>query len=119
MMSGSSDLDSDRYHRSNHTRNIAMSKTTLSQLALAAAVAGALGLAASPVFAAEEGKDKCYGVAKAGENDCASAAGTHSCAGHAAASLDGQDWKYVAKGTCEKLGGQLKPFKGQGKPASS
>ena len=97
-----------------------MIKTTaFNQLALAAAVAGALSLAASPVFAGGEGKEKCYGVAKAGENDCASAAGTHYCAGTATTSLDGQDWKYAAKGTCEKMGGQLKPFKGQGKPASS
>lgn len=96
-----------------------MTKTVFNQLALAAAVASALSLATGPAFAAGEGKDKCYGVAKAGENDCASAAGTHSCAGHTTANYDGQDWKYVAKGTCEEMGGQLKPFKGQGKPASS
>ncbi len=96
-----------------------MTKTNLNQFALAAAIAGALSLATSPSFAAEESKDKCYGTAKAGENDCASAAGIHSCAGQATANLDGQDWKYVAKGTCEKMGGQLKPFKGQGKPTSS
>ncbi len=96
-----------------------MTKTAFNQFVLAAAVAGALGLAASPVLAAEEGKDKCYGIAKAGENDCASTAGTHSCAGNATANYDGQDWKYAAKGTCEKLGGQLKPFKGQGTPAKS
>lgn len=96
-----------------------MTKNALNQLALAAAVASALGLTATPAVAGEEGKDKCYGAAKAGENDCASAAGTHSCAGHATANHDGQDWKYVAKGTCEKMGGQMKPFKGQSKPASS
>ncbi|HRD65790.1 MAG TPA: DUF2282 domain-containing protein [Candidatus Competibacter sp.] len=96
-----------------------MTKTAFNQLALATAVAGALSLVASPAFAASEGKDKCYGVAKAGENDCASAAGTHSCAGNATANYDGQDWKYVAKGTCEEMGGHLKPFKGQGKPASN
>ncbi len=96
-----------------------MTQNAFNQFALAAAVASALGLAAAPAFAGEEGKDKCYGVAKAGENDCASAAGTHSCAGNAKANYDGQDWKYVAKGTCEKVGGQMKPFKGQGKPTSS
>ena len=89
------------------------------QVALAAAVAGALGLVAQPALAAKDAKEKCYGVAKAGENDCASAAGTHSCAGSATASYDGQEWKYVAKGTCEQVGGQTKPFEGQGKPASS
>ena len=96
-----------------------MTKTAFNQFTLAAAVAGALSLAATPALAAKDNKDQCYGVAKAGENDCASAAGTHDCGGKATANYDGQDWKYVAKGTCEKMGGQLKAFKGQGKPASS
>jgi len=96
-----------------------MVKTAFNQLALAAAVAGALGLAASPAFAAKDGKEKCYGIAKASENDCASAAGTHQCSGQATTDYDGQDWKYAAKGTCDQLGGKLEPFKGQGKPASS
>ncbi|MCB1920758.1 MAG: DUF2282 domain-containing protein [Candidatus Competibacteraceae bacterium] len=96
-----------------------MVKTAINQFALAAAVASALGLAASPAFAAEEGKEKCYGVAKAGENDCASAAGTHACSGHSTADYDGQDWKYAVKGTCEKMGGKLEAFKGMGKPAKS
>ncbi|MCP5159268.1 MAG: DUF2282 domain-containing protein [Gammaproteobacteria bacterium] len=94
-----------------------MVKTAFNQIALAAAVAGALGLAASPVFAAEGGKEKCYGVSKAGENDCASAAGTHACSGQSASDYDGQDWKYAAKGTCEQMGGKLEAFKGMGKPA--
>ncbi|MBK7543514.1 MAG: DUF2282 domain-containing protein [Candidatus Competibacteraceae bacterium] len=96
-----------------------MTKTALNHLTLAAAVAGALSMVASPAFAAKENQDKCYGIAKAGENDCASAAGTHDCSGHSKTSYDGQEWKYVAKGTCEKMGGQMKAFKGQGKPASS
>lgn len=96
-----------------------MVKNAFNQFALAAAIAGAMGLAASPVFAAEGGKEKCYGISKAGENDCANAAGTHSCAGNSTVNYDGQDWKYAAKGTCEKLGGKSAPFKGQGIPKSS
>lgn len=96
-----------------------MTKAAINQLTLATAIASALCLTASPAVAASESKDKCYGIAKAGENDCASAAGTHSCAGNATTNYDGQDWKYVAKGTCEKMGGQAKAFKGQGKPASN
>lgn len=96
-----------------------MVKNSISPLALAAAVTAALGLATSPVFAAGEGKDKCYGIAKAGENDCGNAAGTHACSGHATVNYDGGEWKYVAKGTCEKLGGKMEPFKGQGAPAKS
>ncbi|MDG4553152.1 MAG: DUF2282 domain-containing protein [Candidatus Competibacter sp.] len=96
-----------------------MVKNAFNQFALAAAVAGALGLAASPAFAAGEGKEKCFGIAKAGENDCANSAGTHSCAGHSTVDYDGQDWKYAAKGSCEKMGGKLESFKGKGTPAKS
>ena len=63
--------------------------------------------------AADGAKDKCYGVAKAGHNDCANAAGTHSCAGQAKVSNAGDDWNYVAKGTCEKMGGKMTPTKGE------
>ncbi len=87
-------------------------------LSLAAAVAGAVSLAAvaatTPAVAASG--VKCWGVAKAGENDCANAAKTHSCAGQSKASYSGQDWKNVAsKAECAKMGGKLEPFKGKGK----
>ena len=81
------------------------------QATIHAAVAGlfALGLAASasaagPV-APDAGKDKCYGIAKAGQNDCAS--GKHACAGQSTVDKDPLSWKYVARGTCEKVGGKL------------
>ncbi len=47
-------------------------------------------------------------MAKAGANDCAAADGSHSCAGQSKKDNDGQDWKYVAKGTCDKMGGSTK-----------
>jgi len=56
--------------------------------------------------AADDGKEKCYGVAKAGKNDCAPASGAHSCAGQAKKDNDPGDWKFVAKGTCDKMGGK-------------
>lgn len=65
----------------------------------------ALGLSAAPAHAQGEAKEKCYGIAKAGQNDCANLAGTHSCAGQAKSDRDPGDWKYVAKGTCKQLGG--------------
>jgi len=43
---------------------------------------------------------------KAGKNDCASASGSHSCAGQAKKDHDAGDWSYVAKGTCDKAGGK-------------
>ena len=70
-------------------------------------IAAALtGLAVAPVASAAGDKEKCYGIAKAGQNDCASPDGTHSCAGQSKADKAADEWKYVAKGTCEKEGGK-------------
>ena len=52
-------------------------------------------------------KEKCYGIAKAGQNDCGTA--KHTCAGKSTKDNAPDEWKYVAKGTCEKLGGQTTP----------
>ncbi|BBO28909.1 Uncharacterized membrane protein [Marisediminitalea aggregata] len=73
----------------------------------AAALAMALATAVSaPAQAA--GKEKCYGISAAGQNDCGNLAGTHSCAGQSTVDNDPGEWKLVAKGTCESLGGMLK-----------
>jgi uncharacterized membrane protein len=50
-------------------------------------------------------KEKCYGISKAGQNDCANTAGTHSCAGQSKADNSPEDWKYVAAGTCKEMKG--------------
>jgi uncharacterized membrane protein len=50
-------------------------------------------------------KEKCYGVAKAGANDCANLSGSHSCAGQNKNAMAPDEWNYVAKGSCAKLGG--------------
>lgn len=60
---------------------------------------------------AEGGREKCYGIAKAGQNDCGTA--THACAGLAKKDNATDEWKYVPKGTCTKLGGKLKPSAGK------
>ncbi|WP_375596677.1 DUF2282 domain-containing protein [Algihabitans albus] len=79
-------------------------------LALAGAVAVS-GLAMTPV--AEAAGTKCYGIAKAGENDCANAAGTHSCAGQSTVDYHGGDWKAKASAeACLEAGGQVEPFEG-------
>lgn len=54
---------------------------------------------------AADGKEKCYGVAKKGQNDCGTA--KHSCSNEAAADNLPEEWKFVAKGTCEQIGGKL------------
>ncbi len=84
-----------------------MSKTLkLSALALASAAA-TLALS-DDAHAGKKDKEKCYGVVKAGQNDCGNKSGTHSCAGHATVDGDPGEWLLLPKGTCEKLvGGSL------------
>ena len=78
----------------------------MNQNALVAAAAASLLstlLVAAPATAQD--KEKCYGIAKAGQNDCANLAGTHSCAGQSKVDMDKGEWKYVAKGTCKSMKG--------------
>lgn len=70
-----------------------------------AATAATAGSAAAAASASAE-KEKCFGIAKAGQNDCAAANGAHSCAGQSKTDNGAAEWKYVAKGTCEKAGGK-------------
>lgn len=78
-------------------------------IAIAAAVGSLLALGQGPAYAGDKAKEKCYGVAKAGKNDCA--ANNHSCAGQSKVDNDPSEWKYVPQGECEKMGGSLKPAK--------
>jgi len=78
---------------------------------LTSAVAGMIALGLAHNAPAEEGKDKCYGIAKAGQNDCGTA--MHTCAGQAKKDNAPDEWKYVPKGTCEKAGGKTKPPAGK------
>jgi uncharacterized membrane protein len=64
----------------------------------------ALGLAGQAA-AQDKDKEKCYGIAKAGQNDCANVSGSHSCAGQSKVDNDPGEWKYVAKGTCKSMKG--------------
>lgn len=92
-----------------------MAKFTLSHAGLLAAVLGAATAAQAAEMStggAPAGKEKCWGVAKKGENACAAANGSHGCAGAAKVDYDGQEYKDVPKGTCEILKGSLKPFEG-------
>ena len=72
---------------------------------IAAAAASLMSLAMVSVPAAAQEKEKCFGIAKAGQNDCASISGAHSCAGQSKVDLDKGEWKYVAKGTCKDMKG--------------
>lgn len=66
-------------------------------LAISAGIAA--GLAATPAAAQKQPMEKCYGIAKAGQNDCAAGPGT-SCAGTSTRDYQGNAWKLVPKGTC-------------------
>ncbi len=66
-----------------------------------------LGLASGNAMAADKKvqMEKCFGIAKAGKNDCSSNKSAHSCAGQATKSNDPMDFIAVPKGTCEKIAG--------------
>lgn len=86
-----------------------MDKKALLGSAVAAAFTVAAGSAAfvAPAHAQEVKTEKCYGISKAGQNDCAAGPGT-SCKG--TSTKDGQDnaWMLVVAGTCEKIVGGSK-----------
>lgn len=87
-------------------------------IAVTGAITAALFLASAGALAGDDKSksdkskpEKCYGVAKAGKNDCAAGPGT-SCAGSSKTDAQGDAWTYVLAGTCEKLvGGSLTPKK--------
>ncbi|MES2677592.1 MAG: DUF2282 domain-containing protein [Pseudomonadota bacterium] len=62
-----------------------------------------IAIASTPALADNAKMEKCYGVVKAGKNDCATKKGTHSCAG--SAKIDGakDEWVLLPKGTCERI----------------
>ncbi len=76
---------------------------------ICAALAGIIGTGLSAQAAGD--KEKCYGIAKAGKNDCKSADGAHSCQGQATTDNSPNEWKFVAKGECVKMQGSLEPVK--------
>lgn len=86
-----------------------MSKKSIFLKSLAvAAVASTVVLSTQNEAEAKKDLEKCYGIVKAGKNDCG--ANGHSCAGHAAKDNDPNEWLLMPKGLCERLtGGSLKP----------
>jgi uncharacterized membrane protein len=77
----------------------------LKTIAIASAVGSQLALGSVSASAEDAAKEKCFGVAEKGKNDCGTA--KHSCAGQAETDKAPDEWKYVPKGECEKLGGKL------------
>lgn len=89
-----------------------------SAAALAMAAGAAFTLVSTAALAQDGAKEKCYGVALKGKNDCKAGPGT-SCAGSSRVDYQGNAWSFVPKGTCESLAsptsptgkGQLREFK--------
>ena len=80
-----------------------MKTPTMAALAGAALTSlAAAGVAMTPAEAAKPAMEKCYGVAKKGQNDCAAGPGT-SCAGSSTRDYQGDAWKLVPKGSCVKM----------------
>ena len=80
-------------------------------LLLRTAIAGvfAAGMTLGSGAMAQDKKDmeKCWGVAKAGQNDCGSNKTAHSCQGQSKMDYDVNDFKVVKTGTCVTMGGSL------------
>jgi len=83
-----------------------MTKNAITAATLAGSLAAAftiISLSASAGPApVQANADKCYGIAKAGANDCGAGPGT-TCAGTSKVDYQGNAWKYVAKGTCTTM----------------
>ena len=87
-------------------------KISLSRTASMLTIAGAtLVVAAAPAAAVPDQPDaweKCAGIARAGLNDCGSLDGSHPCAGQGTKDADPNEWVYLPKGACAKIGGEVK-----------
>jgi len=81
-----------------------MNKSLVVSSAIAAGIL--MASTASVSHAGDKGKmEKCYGIVKAGKNDCAVKSQGTSCAGQAKKDSIGDAWIYVPKGSCEKIVG--------------
>jgi uncharacterized membrane protein len=80
-----------------------MNKRSVIASAFAAALAAPIILfAQKPVEMPSYKAEKCYGIAKAGKNDCASQ-GNNSCAGTSKVNADAKAWIFVPEGVCERI----------------
>lgn len=79
-----------------------MNKTSATVTAISSLLTWGAAAFATPAFAADKVEmEKCYGVVKAGKNDCAGTA--HACAGQAKADSGGKEFVELPKGTCARL----------------
>jgi uncharacterized membrane protein len=85
---------------------MSLKKNFVASMVIASASIVALSANAS---AAESKMEKCYGVVKAGKNDCSDSKQAHSCAGSATVNGGKGEWILLPKGTCDRIvNGSLK-----------
>ena len=83
-----------------------MKRDLLIRSAMAGLLAAGVGLGSSAP-AQDKDQEKCWGMAKAGQNDCGSNKTAHSCQGQSKMDYDPNDFKVVKTGTCVQMGGSL------------
>jgi uncharacterized membrane protein len=84
-----------------------MNKDLMARSAVAGLMSLSLLSAGSALAQDQKDMEKCWGISKAGQNDCGSDKTAHSCAGQSKRDYDANDFKAVKTGTCVKLGGSL------------
>lgn len=84
-----------------------MNRDLLIRSAIAGVLAAGVTIGSSAMAQDKKGMEKCWGVSKAGQNDCGSNKTSHACAGQSKKDYDPNDFKAVKTGTCEKMGGSL------------
>ncbi len=89
--------------------------TISARMRIAASILGAATLSGcglvgdDDIVVENEPREKCYGIALAGQNDCANGPGSVNCAGTVQIDYQSDAWKAVDAGTCSDLGGALDP----------
>jgi len=84
-----------------------MNKEMMARTAIAGLMTLGMISAGSAAAADDKDMEKCWGIAKAGQNDCGSNKTAHSCAGQSKMNYDPNDFKAVKTGTCQTMGGSL------------
>ena len=85
-----------------------MTQSTVTMPTVALALALGAAFTSLPAAAAASDKEKCYGIALKGKNDCAAGPGT-TCAGTSKVDYQGNAWTYAPKGTCEETASKTSP----------
>jgi len=84
-----------------------MNREQMIRSAVAGVLAAGVAISTSALAQDMKGMEKCWGVAKAGQNDCGSNKTSHACSGQSKKDYDPNDFKAVKAGTCVEMGGSL------------